>query len=116
MNFAFLIQSKAAQTLCSGALKLLSTRRTQAVVLRNSVTSPVRAATAMPTAVSRARPRAAVRPLRVVRVIERGQSRSDVGRMVISGRMADVCDELDRLAAREAAEIGLMGRSVAVGC
>ncbi len=42
-------------------------------------------------------------PLRIVRVIERGQSRGHVGRMVISGRMADVCAELDRLAACEAA-------------
>ncbi|WP_293662008.1 hypothetical protein [Rhodoferax sp. OV413] len=44
-----------------------------------------------------------VHPLRVVRVVERGQPRSQVGRMVISGRMADVCAELDRLAACEAA-------------
>lgn len=44
------------------------------------------------------------RPLRVVRVMESGQPRAHVGRMVISGRMADVCAELDRLAAREAAE------------
>jgi hypothetical protein len=43
------------------------------------------------------------KPLRVVRVLESGQPRSDVGRMVISGRMADVCAELDRLAACEAA-------------
>ena len=43
------------------------------------------------------------KPLRVVRVVESGQARSDVGRMVISGRMADVCAELDRLAACEAA-------------
>lgn len=43
------------------------------------------------------------KPLRVVRVVEAGQSRTSVGRMVISGRMADVCAELDRLAAREAA-------------
>jgi hypothetical protein len=43
------------------------------------------------------------KPLRVVRVIEKGQSLSSVGRMVISGRMADVCAELDRLAACEAA-------------
>ena len=42
-------------------------------------------------------------PLRVVRVVETGQTRASVGRMVISGRMADVCAELDRLAAREAA-------------
>ena len=43
------------------------------------------------------------RPLRVVRIMEAGQPRSQVGRMVISGRMADVCAELDRLAACEAA-------------
>ena len=42
------------------------------------------------------------RPLRVVHVMERGASRAHAGRMVISGRMADVCAELDRLAAREA--------------
>ena len=40
--------------------------------------------------------------LRVMRVLEAGQAPSSVGRMVISGRMADVCAELDRLAAREA--------------
>jgi hypothetical protein len=39
--------------------------------------------------------------LRVLRVHEAGQARSSVGRMVISGRMADVCAELDRLAAQE---------------
>ncbi len=43
------------------------------------------------------------RALRVLRVVETGQSASSVGRMVISGRMADVCAELDRLAAQEAA-------------
>ena len=43
------------------------------------------------------------RPLRVVRVLEVGQPRTHVGRMVISGCMADVCAELDRLAAKEAA-------------
>ena len=43
------------------------------------------------------------KPLRVVRVLDAEQSHGSVGRMVISGRMADVCAELDRLAAREAA-------------
>lgn len=42
------------------------------------------------------------RPLRMVRVMEAGQTSAQVGRMVISGRMADVCAELDRLAACEA--------------
>ena len=46
---------------------------------------------------------AAARPaLRVVRVCE--PQTGDAGRLVISGRMADVCAELDRLAAREAAQ------------
>jgi len=46
---------------------------------------------------------AAARPaLRVVRVCE--PQACDSGRLVISGRMADVCAELDRLAAREAAQ------------
>ncbi len=44
------------------------------------------------------------KPLRVVRILEANQSSSQVGRMVISGRMADVCAELDRLAACEAAQ------------
>lgn len=43
------------------------------------------------------------KPLRVVRIVESGQSSTLVGRMVISGRMADVCAELDRLVACEAA-------------
>ena len=42
------------------------------------------------------------RPLRVVRVVD-SQAARGAGRMVISGRMADVCAELDRLAALEAA-------------
>ncbi|MFS2162806.1 hypothetical protein [Variovorax sp. Varisp62] len=46
---------------------------------------------------------APARPLRVVRVVDgMGQQRSN--RVVISGRMADVCAELDRLAALETAE------------
>lgn len=53
---------------------------------------------------SGAKPRIAAqpRPVRVVRVLEADQPRSGTGRMVISGRMADVCAELDRLAAYEA--------------
>jgi hypothetical protein len=41
------------------------------------------------------------KPLRVVRVAETGFQPGCAGRMVISGRMADVCAELDRLAERE---------------
>jgi hypothetical protein len=43
------------------------------------------------------------RPLRVVRVLESDHSPANVGRMTISGRMADVCAELDRLADGEIA-------------
>jgi hypothetical protein len=43
----------------------------------------------------------------VVRVVDRqGTQRGCANRVVISGRMADVCAELDRLAALEAAESG----------
>ena len=39
--------------------------------------------------------------VRVVRMLELGQSPKAVGRMVISGTMADVCAELDRLVSHE---------------
>ena len=59
-----------------------------------------------PAAAHAARPpspqQAALKPLRVVRVLEPTAPRSTAGRMVISGRLADVCAELDRLAALEA--------------
>lgn len=42
------------------------------------------------------------RPLRVLRVMDARGPGAHNGRMVISGRMADVCAELDRLAALEA--------------
>lgn len=42
--------------------------------------------------------------LRVLRVTESDQRVKGAGRMVISGRMADVCAELDRLAAIEASQ------------
>lgn len=42
-------------------------------------------------------------PLRVLRVVETDTPRNSTGRLVISGRMVDVCAELDRLVEREAA-------------
>ncbi|HYP71780.1 MAG TPA: hypothetical protein VEP93_12915 [Variovorax sp.] len=47
---------------------------------------------------------AATRPLRVVRVVDPRSTRN-ASRVVISGRMADVCAELDRLAALESHEL-----------
>ena len=47
---------------------------------------------------------APARPLRVVRTVDAQQPGRAAGRVVISGRMADVCAELDRLVALEAAE------------
>ncbi|MDB5946730.1 MAG: hypothetical protein JWQ33_1756, partial [Ramlibacter sp.] len=38
------------------------------------------------------------RPLRVLRVVDACHAPASAGRMVISGRMADVCAELERLA------------------
>lgn len=54
---------------------------------------------AVQAAPQRARP---MPPLRVVRVVDPSQTRGGAGRMVISGRMAEVCAELERLAEREA--------------
>jgi hypothetical protein len=48
------------------------------------------------------------RALRVVRFAEQGDSAHSAGRMVISGRMADVCAELDRLVALEAKNKGAL--------
>jgi hypothetical protein len=49
--------------------------------------------------VSEAAPSSLQKPLRIVRILEADQAPTQVGRMIISGRMADVCAELDRLAA-----------------
>jgi hypothetical protein len=84
---------------------LLPARSSPRAVRRNCATArlpgmaqrPVRAA-AINTAPARP-----CRPLRVVRFVEPTRAAVDAGRMRISGRMADVCAELDRLAALEAA-------------
>ena len=43
------------------------------------------------------------RALKVIREFEPGLKRSQVGRMAICGRMADVCAELDRIALKASA-------------
>lgn len=48
---------------------------------------------------------AVVRRLKVVRELDSAVTSACAGRMVISGRMADVCAELDRMAQREAASL-----------
>jgi hypothetical protein len=63
---------------------------------------PLRESAALPEPVAAA-PMSVPRRLRVVRVIESSHAAATAGRMVISGRMADVCAELERLAALEAA-------------
>ena len=82
----------------------------QQVARSSTASSPVQRQVATEMIAVRAQPTGGldphhhrVRPLRIVRMVEKGQPRSSVGRMVISGRMADVCAELDRLAARETA-------------
>jgi hypothetical protein len=57
----------------------------------------------MRTTTKNTSPMPVARPLRVLRVVDAGHAPASAGRMVISGRMADVCAELDRLAALEAA-------------
>jgi hypothetical protein len=53
---------------------------------------------------SKARPQSATPSrLRIVREFDANVGPACAGRMVISGRMADVCAELDRMAQREAA-------------
>ena len=69
--------------------------QSKVVPLRPSAKAPLPLTTANWAPVSQ-------RPLRVLRVVD-SQGRAAGGRMVISGRMADVCAELDRLAGKEAA-------------
>ena len=74
--------------------------RTQACQIRVMSLRP--SPTALAPLVAADRAPANQRPLRVLRVVD-NQNRSAGGRMVISGRMADVCAELDRMAGKEAA-------------
>ncbi len=56
---------------------------------------------ALPAGAEAARP---PRPLRVVRLVDAQDRRGASGRIVLSGRLEDVCVELERLAALEGAE------------
>ena len=57
-----------------------------------------------PTSTGQVPAPATARPLRVVRTVDAQQPGRRAGRVVISGRMADVCAELDRLVALDAAD------------
>ena len=88
------------------AVRLVSPR-VNAPVPNRSAESPIKpmaepAYCTRPRVPARSRSRANP-PLRVIRVMESGQAAAHGGRMMISGRMADVCAELDRMAEREAA-------------
>jgi hypothetical protein len=91
-----------------GLLGWLAPRTSRAMPLARSSRpaagpSPItRLRTAHPAIVARPCERSK-RPLRVVRVVEGMGASASAGRMFMSGRMADVCAELDRLAALEAA-------------
>jgi hypothetical protein len=86
-------------------------RDTQLNAAKSNAAKPVTAKSAATNSIAnystmtRARGKDSMRTpvLRIMRVLEAGQAPASVGRMVISGRMADVCAELDRLAARETA-------------
>ena len=84
---------------CTGSSRVvrprLPARAVPAMVTTNSHTQ-----LSWPAA-SKAGPRGATRPLRVLRVVDACHPPASAGRMVISGRLADVCAELDRLAAAE---------------
>jgi len=74
-------------------------RRTRSADLRYVAIRPACAARGSVEASQRATREA--RPLRVIRVVDSPSERG-ASRVVISGRMADVCAELDRLAELEA--------------
>jgi len=86
-----------------------------ATVMRHAVACPSRAVRAGPgTDGDRLAPHVVAttpRPLRVVRTVD-AQRRGGTGRLVLSGRLVDVCAELDRLAALEAAELSRNGGTV----
>lgn len=108
MNLALLAQSKAFTTLQRLVCRLVSARRpTPRPPSQYESTQRTYAPGSMEPHATQMRAGSGAflqhKPLRIVHVLEAGQTQSSVGRMVISGRMADVCAELDRLAAREAA-------------
>lgn len=102
MNFAFFAQRQVIAGFKAVSRTLIAFSGRHRIAVRAHINTPVSALQVRPNHVLPACASAA-KPLRVLRVMEPNQQRTCVGRMRISGRMADVCAELDRLAAREAA-------------
>lgn len=111
MNIALILQHKLLQGLQSFLSGSTPRAAMQPLPCAVSHARPVPPATPCPATVRFGTPVAPVNryptnkvmPLRVLRVVDSGMPRSSTGRLVISGRMADVCAELDRLVEREAA-------------
>lgn len=94
----------AGPTDCSAGLRYVAVR--PACAARNASGNAeigTHASAATMTAAVTGKP--AARPLRVVRTVDAHQTGRRTGRVILSGRLVDVCAELDRLAALEAAEI-----------
>jgi hypothetical protein len=107
MNIAVLVQDKLMQ----GLHRLIGSSRAiqpvavavHSTLLSKGARTGLMSRQLPPMTGSHATAPKTTRPLRVLRVVDKGQTAGGAGRMVISGRMADVCAELDRLAACEAA-------------
>ena len=97
MGIALLTFADLLMPLQSLASRWMPARRRRSSSLRYVAVRPACA----PRSASKPVAAQAARPLRVVRMIDAGAPRRQGSRMVISGRMADVCAELDRLAALE---------------
>ncbi|RYF75118.1 MAG: hypothetical protein EOO22_05520 [Comamonadaceae bacterium] len=100
MGIAMMTLAELFHPLHEMASRLIPSRRARSGAMRYVAVRPgcsVRSAAAAGTN----RPPTAGLPLRVVRVVDTQNPRSAQGRVVISGRMDDVCAELDRLVALE---------------
>jgi hypothetical protein len=95
----WLTDSPQAVTACRPTVQL---QRCSSAAPSRSITQHVGSQDATAIRVLAPASRSSHRPLRTLRVMEVGQTPGQVGRMVMSGRMADVCAELDRLVACEA--------------
>ena len=111
MGIALLTLADFLSPLQSFASRWIQTRRPEP-----DCAASLRHAVARPSRISRAGTSSSVgggagstpqrpRLLRVVRTVDAQQPGFIAGRVVLSGRLADVCEELDRLAALEAAEM-----------